>query len=541
MLDRIYDFRIGVRYVTTLLILLVISAVGTIFWASEEQERTAIDQAKDFSVSVHQMTMAGLTGMMFTGTMSQRGLFLEQIKESNNIHDLRVVRGEAVSKFFGPGTEEEKPRDEVERRVLASGEAYSEVVDQHGEPVLRVVIPAAASKDYLGKNCLMCHTVPEGTVLGAVSMLFSLEKVHQSVADFRFKVALATGGFSLLLLLVIYWGTSHFISRPLDELTEGLRVIAEGEGDLTRRLRVRGRDEIALSAGVFNQVMEKFRDLIVHVRDSADQVADASKGVLATTHEVAERSSLQQEISATSARSVEGIAARMEAVADNIDTVQEHAHGSLHKTRESNANLNELATQVDSVEASVGRIATSVGAFIQNTGSITEMTGQVRSIAEQTNMLALNAAIEAARAGEQGRGFAVVADEVRNLAEKSAQSANRIDEVTQELTRQSKQVEEAIENGLGHLASSRDTMNSVTGRLSESTGSVEGVVNDLDAIAEASEAQRNASRDLAVHVDSIAAMAAENSERARGTEHSVEHLEMLAEGLQETVRRFRVD
>ena len=541
MVDRIYDFKIGVRFVTALLVMLVISAVGTIGWTTEEQERTAINQAEDFAVSIHQMTMAGLTGMMFTGTMGQRALFLDQIKHSNNIHYLRVVRGDAVSKTFGPGTEEEKPQDDIERNVLATGEPYSEVVDYQGQPALRVVIPALASKDYLGKNCLMCHVVPEDSVLGAVSMLFSLDKVHASVEEFRFKVSLATGGFALLVMLVIYWGTAHYITRPLDELTEGLRVIAEGEGDLTRRLRVRGKDEIAESARVFNQVMDKFRDLIQHVRHSADQVADASKGVLETTHEVAERSALQQDISDTSARSVDGIAGRMEAVADNIDQVQQLAHGSLGKTRDSNNNLNELASQVDSVEQAVGQIATSVGAFIQNTGSITEMTGQVRDIAEQTNMLALNAAIEAARAGEQGRGFAVVADEVRTLAEKSAQSANQIDEVTQELTRQSKQVEEAIDNGLKHLASSRETMTSVTGELNEATASVEELVQDLDEIASASEAQRAASRDLAVHVESIATMASDNSKRASETETAVEHLEALAEGLQETVRRFRVD
>ena len=541
MFDRIYDFKIGVRYVTALLVMLVVSAVGTIYWTSEEQERTAINQAQDFATSIHQMTMAGLTGMMFTGTMSQRGLFLDQIKASNNIHFLRMVRGEEVNKVYGPGHEDEKPQDDIERRVLATGEPFSEIIDHEGSPALRVVIPALASKDYLGKNCLMCHIVPEGTVLGAVSMLLSLDKVHSSVVDFRMKVAFATGGFSLLLMLVVYWGTAHYITRPLDELTEGLRVIAEGEGDLTRRLRVRGKDEIAQSANVFNLVMDKFRDLIVHVRGSADQVADASKGVLATTHEVATRSSLQQEISATSSQAVERIAGRIESMADNIDQVQQLAHGSLGKTRESNDNINQLSSQVDSVEQAVDLIATSVGAFIQNTGSITEMTGQVRDIAEQTNMLALNAAIEAARAGEQGRGFAVVADEVRTLAEKSAQSANQIDEVTQELNRQSKQVEEAIENGLKHLASSRGTMNSVTEELNEATGSVEELVGDLDEIASASEEQRSASRDLAVHVESIASMAAENSERATETEHSVEHLESLAEGLQETVRRFRVD
>jgi methyl-accepting chemotaxis protein len=115
--------------------------------------------------------------------------------------------------------------------------------------------------------------VPEGTVLGVVSMKVSLDSVEAEVAAFRLKIA----GVALValgaLLVIIYLITHHFVTAPLEELRKGLRDIARGEGDLTRRLLVKGKDEVGQSATVFNEMMENFNQLVRQVRDAASQVS----------------------------------------------------------------------------------------------------------------------------------------------------------------------------------------------------------------------------------------------------------------------------
>jgi methyl-accepting chemotaxis protein len=532
--------RIWVRLVAAICLMLIVAWAIMIYWASVEQRNTAIAQAVDFSKSVHKMTMASLTGMMVTGTVGQRAVFLDQIKGSDEIRKLQVIRGEAVTKQFGAGSNEESRTDAVEQEVLKSGKPYFQVTEDASGEYLRAVIPAIAQSNYLGKNCLTCHTVPQGTVLGAVSMNVSLNKVNQQVSDFRLKIVFIAVGLSIPVFLFIYLFITKFVTRPLEHMTKGLRDIAQGEGDLTRRLEVGKMDEIGQASLVFNQMMDKFRDLISHVGESASHVSAASKQLSVSAEQIAASSAQQSEKSAATAAAVEEMVASVSSVAQSTDHVRRQSVNSLERTREGNESLSALVGEIDLVENAVKDIAGSVNEFVRSTNAITAMTRQVKDIAEQTNLLALNAAIEAARAGEQGRGFAVVADEVRKLAEKSAQSASEIDGVTQLLTQQSSNVETAIDKGLKHLHSSQDALETVAVVLSEASSSVTEVSRELNSIAAATEEQRAASSEVAANVESIAAMAEDNVRANEQAVAAARNLENLAVGLQDLVGRFKV-
>ena len=234
------------------------------------------------------------------------------------------------------------------------------------------------------------------------------------------------------------------------------------------------------------------------------------------------------------------MAASISTVAQSTDEVQRLSERSLERSHQGNESISMLVGEIDQVESAVKEIATAVNEFTRSTASIHAMTRQVKDIAEQTNLLALNAAIEAARAGEQGRGFAVVADEVRKLAEKSSQSASQIDTVTQSLAQQSVAVDNAIERGLSHLLSSQDSMETVAVVLSEANSSVNEVGSKVADVAIIAERQRTASNEVAANVEAIAAMAAENSLAVGQTANAAQHLEQLAEDLQNMVSRFKV-
>ncbi|KAB2918988.1 MAG: methyl-accepting chemotaxis protein [Dechloromonas sp.] len=497
-------------------------------------------QAQDFAQSIHEMTMAGLTGMMITGTVGQREVFLDQIKQLSIIKDLHVARGEAVSKLYGPDTKAGRSLDPLEQKVMQTGEPYMAVEKSDGGSFLHVINPTKAAKSYLGKDCIVCHQVPEGTVLGVVSMKVSLDSVESEVAAFRLKI----GGVAIAalgaLLVIIYLLTHHFVTAPLEDLRKGLRDIASGEGDLTRRLPVKGQDEVGQSAQVFNEMMENFNQLVRQVRDSASQVSARVSALSDNADRVSQSSHLQNEKSVEAAGAVEQLVASIASIAQSAEHVQQQSQESLARANEGSRNLNILLDEMNVVEQAVKEMAESVNNFVRNTEAITQMTREVKDIAEQTNLLALNAAIEAARAGEQGRGFAVVADEVRKLAEKSSRSASEIDAITANLSAQSVAVRRSIEAGLEHLSSSQNAVATVSSVLLATNGSVTEVDHGLDSIATATDQQRRFSGNVESSIEAIAGMARDNTGTVEQTAGAAHDLKRLADGLAAMVGRFKV-
>ena len=539
-MPRFADLKIWVRLTAAIWVVLALIWAGAIVWMTNVNRETAINQAKDFSKSIHEMTMAGLTGMMITGTVDQREVFLDQIKQLSIIKDLHVARSDAVIKLFGPDTKSNRELDAQEQKVMREGKPYIAVEQEAGSSFLRVINPTNASSNYLGKDCILCHQAPEGTVLGLVSMKVSLDSVEAEVASFRLKIAGAALGALGALLLIIYFLTHHFVTVPLDHLRSGLRDIARGEGDLTRRLPVKGRDEVGQSAQVFNEMMGNFQQLVSQVRDAAAQVSARVAALSDSADRVSQSSHLQNEKSNDAATAVEQLVSSISSIAQSAEHVQHQSQESLARANEGSRNLQTLLGEMNVVESAVKEMADSVNNFVRNTESITMMTREVKDIAEQTNLLALNAAIEAARAGEQGRGFAVVADEVRKLAEKSSRSASEIDTITASLSAQSVAVRRSIEAGIHHLESSQAAVASVSSVLQATNGSVSEVGQGLDAIAAATEQQRRFSGDVETSIEAIAGMARSNTGAVEQTAGAAHDLKRLADGLANLVGRFKV-
>ena len=284
--NRLNNFKIWVRLVAIILAGIIFSGIGLIHWATLQQKKLAVDQARDFAESVHQMTVAGLTAMMITGAASQRNIFLDQIRDSNHIESLKVLRGPPVVSQYGNGAAGELPTTAAERTVLESGQAHYEVfTSADGKEKLRAILPAIGARNYLGKDCLGCHNVAPGSVLGAVSMEISLDRASQTARAFGISALGAAALLCVPLALFIWYFISHLVTRPLRQMTSGLINLAEGDLEETAHLQRLGRDEIGQVTEAFNRVMDKVQELLSEQRLSRIVFENSLEGIVVTDAE----------------------------------------------------------------------------------------------------------------------------------------------------------------------------------------------------------------------------------------------------------------
>ncbi len=536
---KIRNLKIWMRLVAGISLMLVAAWAGMIGWATMQQRETAIEQARDFSQSVHRMTMASLTGMMLTGTVAQRALYLDQVRQSEDIRELRVIRGEGVSKQYGPGDAAESKADAVEQQVLQSAQPYFQVVaDKEGES-LRAVIPALAQKNYLGKDCLMCHIVPEGTVLGAVSMRISLNKVNSTVRDFSMQIIAVALALMVPVILFIYWFINRSITVPLRKVSTSLCDIAEGEGDLTRRLTVEGKDEISEISEVFNVFMDKLQSIIREVQESAKQVLVTTNQLAAVSAQVAANSQVQSSEAYSMAAQVEIMTFNIDSVASQAEEVQTISTHSSELSVHGGAVIHNAASEMNKITETVSESSAIILDLGQQSDQISAIVSTIKEIADQTNLLALNAAIEAARAGEQGRGFAVVADEVRKLAERTANSTQEITAMIGKIQHGTRLAIGSMESGVARVGAGTALARQAGEAINQIQSGVRQVVDAVSEISVALKEQSQTNAANAHKVESIARLSEENSQAFQQTADTIQGLEQLADNLQSVVGRFK--
>merc|ERR1711916_152255 len=212
----------------------------------------------------------------------------------------------------------------------------------------------------------------------------------------------------------------------MGKAAEALRDIAEGEGDLTRRLEVRSNDEVGELCRWFNVFIQRIHDIVADVAEIVRTLDTSSQQLMTTTRDtekgvVRQQSEIQQVVTA-----VREMAAVVSQVAESVSQAAENAEQADSESANGRQVVVSTMSQIESLSHDINAASVVIDKLQQETDNIGSVLDVIRGIAEQTNLLALNAAIEAARAGEQGRGFAVVADEVRTLASRTQESTQEI-------------------------------------------------------------------------------------------------------------------
>ncbi|MES2075014.1 MAG: methyl-accepting chemotaxis protein [Pseudomonadota bacterium] len=349
-------------------------------------------------------------------------------------------------------------------------------------------------------NMYVVAEVPEAEVLGQVT---------RSVTISALLAGLVGGGIGLFVIYLV----SRAIAAPVARAAQMLGEIADGNGDLSRRMAVEGSDEIGALADAFNRFVSSLNQTIRAVRGSTETIATASAEIAAGNLDLSARTENQ-------ASSLEQTASAMEQL---TSTVAQNA-ASARTANELVQSASGIAREGGQV---VGRVVDTMASIKDSSRKIADIIGVIDGIAFQTNILALNAAVEAARAGEQGRGFAVVASEVRNLAQRSAAAA--------------REIKELIGDSVGKVDAGSALVDAAGATMGRIVASVEQVTGIMGEIVAASHEQSEGIGQVNLAIAEIDGTTQQNAALVEQAAAAATSLQEQAARLAEVVSVFKLD
>ncbi|MBL0562496.1 methyl-accepting chemotaxis protein [Aeromonas hydrophila] len=244
---------------------------------------------------------------------------------------------------------------------------------------------------------------------------------------------------AVVLALSLTWSVTRLTLKPLNQMQQALEDIAQGEGDLTRRLTITSRDEIGTLAATFNRFIDQVHRIVCDVNQTTSTVQSASRQLHGLMEEMVVHAEEQQRQSDQIATAVEEQSATSALMVEHASQTENASAEAACQVRNATTDLMNTVAAMEALAQDIHVSEQGIQRLEQDVEHISSVLAVIRGIAEQTNLLALNAAIEAARAGEQGRGFAVVADEVRTLASKTQHSTGEIQQMIERLQQGSQQ------------------------------------------------------------------------------------------------------